>query len=100
MSGGLSFQFITHHSALITCPSEPPHHRHARAAPDLGLDLELVHEALRAGQPLAEAAPRGEAVAHDGGDVGDAGAAVLEDETQALTARGVERLRDHAPAPP
>src|SRR5918912_396769 len=94
-----SAPFIPHPSALIPL-LEPPHHCHARAAPDLGFDLELVDEPLRAGQPLAEAAPRGEAVAHGGTDVGDAWAAVLEDEPDAgAPGRRPERLRDHAPAP-
>src|SRR5256714_11826352 len=79
---------------------QPAHDRHARAATDLGFDLELVNEPLRAGQALAESAPRGEAVAHGGGDVGNAGAAVLEDETETGAAPRVGgRLRDHSTAP-
>src|SRR4051812_3790642 len=82
------------------CLSKPAHDCDARAAADFRLDLENVYEPLRAGQPLAQAAARREAVAHRGGDIWDAGAFVLEDEPEARAPlRAVERLRDHAPAP-
>src|SRR5687767_6033672 len=78
--------------------SEPAHHRHARPRPDAGFDLEFVHQPLRAGEPLAEAPPRRVAVAHRRLDVGDAGAAVLEDEPEAIAPVGLlRRLHDHAP---
>src|SRR5215218_7851445 len=99
--GHSAFRPFSNPQSAIRNPNflQPAHHRDARAAAGLGLDLEEVDEPLRAREPLAEAAPRREAVAHGGGDVRDAGAAVLEDEPEpGAPLRGVERLRDHAAA--
>src|ERR687895_475895 len=56
---------------------QPAHDGHARADADRRFNLENVDQTFGAGEPFAPAAPRGEAVAHGGADVGDAGAAVL-----------------------
>jgi hypothetical protein len=91
--------FIIHHSAFSTCFSAPAHDFDARAAPDFRLDFKFVNKPTRAGESFAESAARGEAVAHCGGDVWDAGACVFEDESKPFAPRGTaDGLRNHATA--
>src|SRR5690606_25248635 len=62
-----------------------------RALAGRALDLELVHEALGAGQTRAQPLAGGVALAHGQIDVDDAGALVVEDHLDA-GARAVRRL--------
>src|SRR6266702_3962142 len=57
--------------------ADPLFHRDGRAAPKLGTDFELVHEALGAREPEPQAPGGGEAVLQRQRDVANAGALVF-----------------------
>src|SRR3954464_196944 len=65
-----------------------------------GLDRELVAKTARAAQPEAKPAAGGVAVGQREVDVGDAGAAVLENQPQAPAQSILNRLHAHDAAAP
>src|SRR4051812_34789945 len=69
--------------ALELVALAPLAHGHRGAAPDLGLDRELVHEPLRARKPEPEAVARRVALAQRLVDVGDPRPAVAGDDLDA-----------------
>src|SRR5204863_3906944 len=66
----------------VTSRSLPPDNRDARPLPDPGVDLELVHQPLRAGETHSQPLSRGVAVHQRLLHVRDAGPLVLEREAQ------------------